>query len=114
MKNKKATKVSRKRLRKAYDFLKANEKEQFYIEISQALWGYLSDKFSIPRSELSMDSVSEALMKKKVNEEIINQFIQTLNNCEFARFAPGDSSKNMDNIYNEALEIVIIIEKELK
>jgi len=61
-----------------------------------------------------MDSVNEALMKKNVKEEIINRFIETLNNCEFARFAPGDSSKNMDNIYNEALEIIIKIEKELK
>ncbi len=114
MKNKKATKVSKNRLRKAFNCLKANEKEQFYIEISQALWGYLSDKFSIPLAELSMDSVNDALMKKNVKEEIINQFIKTLNNCEFARFAPGDSSKNMDNIYNEALEIIIKIEKELK
>ena len=114
MKNKKATKVSRKRLKKAHDFLKANKKEEFFIEVSQALWGYLSDKFSIPISELSIDSVNEALLKKDVKEEIIKRFIETLNNCEFARFAPGDSSKNMDNIYKEALEIIIKIEKELR
>ena len=114
MKTRKATKASKKRLKLANSFLKEGKENNFYVEISRALWGYLSDKFNIPRSELSMDSVNEALKKKKVNEEIINQFIQTLNNCEFVRFAPGDSSKNMDNIYNEALEIVVKIEKELK
>ncbi len=114
MKNKKATKVARKNLRKAHVFLKSGSKEEFYIEISQALWGYLSDKFNIPRAELSMDSVNEALLKKKVNEEIIRQFIDTLNNCEFARFAPGDSSSTMDKIYREALEIISKIERELK
>ncbi|MBE9480613.1 MAG: protein BatD, partial [Bacteroidetes bacterium] len=114
MKNKKATKVARKNLRKAHAFLKSGSKEEFYIEISQALWGYLSDKFNIPRAELSMDSVNDALLKKKVNKEIIRQFIDTLNNCEFARFAPGDSSSTMDEIYREALEIISKIERELR
>ncbi|MCD4744696.1 MAG: BatD family protein [Bacteroidales bacterium] len=114
MKNKKATKIARKRLKKASEFLKENKNEEFYIEISQALWGYLSDKFSIPLSELSMDSVNDALIKKNVKEEIIKQFIDTLNNCEFARFAPGESSTTMENIYNEALNIISKIERELK
>ena len=114
MKNKKATNIARKRLKKASEFLKENKNEEFYIEISQALWGYLSDKFSIPLSELSMDSVNDALIKKNVKEEIIKQFIDTLNNCEFARFAPGESSTTMENIYNEALNIISKIERELK
>ncbi len=114
MKNLKATKVARKRLRKAEDFLKTGKQEEFYVEISQALWGYLSDKFSIPMADLSIDSVHEALVKKNVNEEMIRQFIETLNNTEFARFAPGEKSVNMERIYNEALEIIMKIERELK
>ena len=114
MKNLKATKVARKRLRKAENFLKTGNQEDFYIEISQALWGYLSDKFSIPMAELSIDSVYEALVRKNVKEEIIRQFIETLNNTEFARFAPGQKTVNMERIYNEALEIISKIERELK
>ena len=49
-----------------------------------------------------------------VKEETIKQFIDTLNNCEFARFAPGDSASTMENIFNEAVSIVSIIESELK
>lgn len=114
MKNLKATKVARKRLRKAEDFLKTGKQEEFYVEISQALWGYLSDKFSIPMADLSIDSVHEALVSKNVNEEMIKQFIETLNNTEFARFAPGEKTVNMERIYNEALEIITKIERELK
>jgi len=114
MKNLKATKVARKRLRKAEDFLKTGKQEAFYVEISQALWGYLSDKFSIPMADLSIDSVYEALVRKNVKEEMIKQFIETLNNTEFARFAPGEKSVNMERIYNEALEIISKIERELK
>jgi len=114
MKNRKATKVARKRLKKAENFLKARQQEPFYEEISQALWGYLSDKFSIPLASLSSDSVQEALQGKQMREELIHQFIETLNNTEYARFAPGEKTLIMDKIYNEALDIISKIEKELK
>lgn len=114
MKNLKATKIAKKRLRKADEFLKEARQEQFYVEISQALWGYLSDKFAIPLSELSIESVHEALVRKNVKEEIISQFIETLNNTEFARFAPGEKTMNMERIYQQALEIITKIERELK
>lgn len=114
MRNKKATKVAKRRLKKAHDSLKANKEEVFYEDISQALWGYLSDKFSIPLAELSMDSVSEALVNKNVRVEIINQFKSTLNNTEFARFAPGEKSMMMEKIYNEALNVISNNERELR
>lgn len=65
-------------------------------------------------SELSIESVHEALIFKNVNEAIITQFISTLNNTEFARFAPGEKTVNMERIYNEALEIISKIERELR
>jgi len=114
MRNRKATKVAQKRMKKAQQFLKENNKNDFYIEVSQALWGYLSDKFSIPMANLSMDTVSDSLKRKEVKEETITQFIDTLNNCEFARFAPGDSASTMENIYNESVNIISLIENELK
>jgi hypothetical protein len=114
MRNRKATKVAKKRLKKAYDSLKINKEEEFYEDVSQALWGYLSDKFSIPLADLSIDSVSEALISKNVNDEIVNQFKSTLNNTEFARFAPGEKSMKMEKIYNEALEVITRNERELR
>ncbi len=114
MRNKKATKVARKNLKKANKFLGTKDSEAFYNEISHALWGYLADKFNIPLAELSKDSVQDALSDEEVKNESIEQFIDCLNNCDFARFAPGDPSSTMDKIYNEALEIISKIERELK
>ena len=114
MRNKKATGISTKRLRKAKSYLNAAQQESFYNEISLALWGYMSDKFNLRLSELSTESVRNALQQKQVNEEIINQFTETLHHCEFARFAPGDKSAIMEQIYNEALNIITKIEHELK
>ena len=114
MKNLRATKIARKRLQKAEEFQKSGQQDDFYIAISQSLWGYLSDKFSIPMAELSVESVHEALVLKNVNETTISQFIETLSNTEFARFAPGEKTVNMERIYNEALEIISKMERELR
>ena len=114
MRNKKATGIAKKRLKSAEQFLKQGNQAAFCNEISNALWGYISDKFNIARASLSIDSVSEALHKKNVNQELITKFTTTLNNCEFARFAPGDKSEIMSNLYTEALNAITQTEQELK
>lgn len=114
MKNLRATKIARKRLKLAHKFMKNSQENDFYIEISRASWGYLSDKLNIPVAELSMDNIRTRLITKGTNEETINQFIETLNRTEYARFAPGSKTENMDRIYSGALEIISKLEKELK
>jgi hypothetical protein len=114
MRNKKATGVARKRLKTASIFLKENKKEPFLDEVFKALWGYLSDKLSIPLAELSKETVNDKFVEKNVHEDIATQFISTLNNCEYARFAPADSSVTLDTIYNEAIDIITKMEKELR
>ncbi|NPD44147.1 MULTISPECIES: BatD family protein [unclassified Lentimicrobium] len=114
MKNKNATKVAKKRLKKSHEFLKAHQEADFYNEIGQALWGYVSDKFNIPLSELSSDTVNDKLLEKGVNENVIREFIDTLNNSEFARFAPGDKDSMMEKVYQQGLNIISKIEDQLK
>jgi hypothetical protein len=94
--------------------MKNNQENDFYIEISRASWGYLSDKLNIPVAELSMDNIKTRLIARGTREETINQFIETLNRTEYARFAPGSKTENMDKIYTGALEIISKLEKELK
>ncbi len=114
VKNRKATKVARKNLKKANEFLKTQKRDEFYTEVSRALWGYLSNKFNIPLSSLSMDSVRDRLSAKAVSKESIDSFIEVLNKCEFARFAPGESTNLMNEIYKEAILFISRIESELK
>ncbi len=114
MRNRKATKIAIKRLKKGHDYLKAGKQEEFYVEISQAIWGYLSDKFGIPLADLSMDSIQDALVSRNVQDEIILQVKETLSDTEFARFAPGDKSMTMGNTYEKALELISKMERELR
>lgn len=114
MRNKKATKVARSRLKKGLIFLKANQPDAFFEENTQALWGYLSDKFTIQRSELSKETVEEVLREKSVNEDYIKEIVSILDDCEFARYAPGDKQHDMEKIYNDSLNIISKIEQNLR
>ena len=109
--NRKADKVARGRLKNAYQYLKAKDQEKFYVEMSQALWGYIADKLGIERSKLSMETVSETLQSKNVPDELTQQFIDTLNSCEFARFAPGSAEEKMDDLYQRGINVISKAEK---
>ena len=111
--NRKADRVARGRLKNAYQHLKANDQEKFYVEMSQALWGYIADKLGIERSKLSMDTVSETMKEKQVPDELTQQFVDTLNNCEFARFAPGSAEEKMDDLYQQGIDVISKAEKVL-
>jgi hypothetical protein len=114
VRKRKANKVAKKNLKQAAAFMNAGDTDSFYIEISRALWGYISNKFNIPLSELSIETVNQRLKAKAVKEESIEEFTEVLNNCEYARFAPGDKNRKMNEIYDSALQIISKIENELK
>ena len=113
VRNRQATKVAKGRLKNAYKFLKDQDQNHFYEEMSQALWGYISDKLGIERSVLSMDTVKVAMMDKGIDEDLSNQFVDTLNTCEFARFAPGDAASKMEGLYEKGLEMIMKVEKAI-
>ncbi len=114
MKTRKANKVARGRLQKAAKFMKAGNDKEFYDEIAQALWGYIADKFGIPQAVLSIDTVKETLMDKGAGEQVVDNFVNTLNNIEFARFAPGDSGGKIKSVYEEAMHAITQAEKAFK
>ena len=80
----------------------------------KALWGYISDKLSIPVSQLSKDNIEAELMKYGVSDELIKDFIDALNQCEFARYAPGNENEAMDKVYTSAIDIISKMENSIK
>lgn len=113
MRTKKANKVAVKRMKQAGKLL-AENKDAFYDEVLKALWGYISDKLNIPVSRLSKDNIEEKLQNYGVNDTQINEFLDALNNCEFARFAPGDDNQAMDKVYSASLEVISKMENSIK
>jgi hypothetical protein len=111
---KKANKVATKRMKAAGKLLGENNKEAFYDEVLKALWGYISDKLSIPVSQLTKDNVSEKLAASGVSDELTKELLATLDECEFARFAPGDAGKTMDKVYTSAVSVISKMENTIK
>ncbi len=108
-KSKRAQKVAKQRLANAEKYLKAGDNRSFYDETSKVLLGYASDKFNIPRSELSKNNVKEKLTLSGAQSDHIDRFMALLKTCEKAIFAfgvEGDAQKT----YNEAVSVISDIE----
>ena len=114
VRNKRANKVALKRLKEASGFLKNNQAEKFYEAVIKALWGYLSDKLSIPMAELNRQTASESLLSKGISQEVVNELLKIIDDCEFARYAPAAFSGTMNEIYDGAAKIMGIFEKQIK
>ena len=115
MRNKKANKVARRRLKVAEREYKAGNKDAFYDEILKALWGYLSDKLSIPVSELNKDNISLRLSQCCVSEEVITEFMKLLNDCEFERYAPISNKESaMRHTFEFTEKLISTLESTIK
>ena len=114
LKNKKANKFAKQRLKIASKYLKEDDKDKFYEETLKALWGYMSDKLGIPVAKLSRENVRDTLRKNQIPEHDTNQFLELLDNCEFARYAPSGGIEQMDALYNNAIAIISRLQQKLK
>ena len=114
VKNRRANRTVKKRLKKASIHLKQNNKEMFYDEILKALWGYLSDKLRIPVADLSKDAVLEIIRNYEFEEDILNNLIHILDACEYARYSPQHEASQMDEIYSDAASLISKFEQKIK
>lgn len=114
VKTKKANKVATRRMKLAGKLLAENKKNEFYDEVLKALWGYISDKLSIPVSQLSKDNIEAELTNYGVQEVLIAEFIGVLNECEYARYAPGNENEAMDKVYSASVEVISKMENSIK
>lgn len=114
VRTKKANKMAVRRLKNAGKLLKEQKKEEFYDEVLRALWGYLSDKLNIPQSNLTKDNVEAELAKYGVDETLIKEFMDILNTCEFARYAPAQASDAMDKLYELTVDAIGKMENTIK
>ncbi|HPI39051.1 MAG TPA: BatD family protein [Ignavibacteriaceae bacterium] len=114
MRNLRAEKIAKSRLKTAAKFLKENAKENFYTEISQALLGYIEDKLNIPKADLTMDNAVAQLHYRGIDENLIPVITETIEKCEFIRFSPGNKGiEEMNEIYKQASSIIIELEEQL-
>ena len=111
VKNRKANRYAARRLKQARKFLDGGQKEQFYEELSRALWGYLGDKLNIPVAELSKDNAKAAMEQRRVDAALAEEFTGVIDDCEFARYAPAAAGLEMNTLYGRAVEVIDKMQK---
>lgn len=114
VRGRKANKVAVKRLKKAARLMSQGNDGEFYDEVLRALWGYVGDKLAIPVERLSRENITEQFQLHSVAEEVIESFVEAIDECEYARFAPGDTSGNMQKTYAKATDAITKIEEDIK
>lgn len=112
VRNRKAAGIASRRLRQAAECLKDSDTEGFYSELLKAIWGYLSDKYNIPLSELSIDTVNRILTSNKLEKELIDELQEVIGKCEYSRYSPDADMSTADEIYLNAEQIIKRIENK--
>lgn len=109
-----ANKMASKRLRAARQFMTRKDSDRFYMELNQAMTGYLSDKLGIPASQLLRENIIQKLTDRGMHEAEIQRTIDILDECEMARFTPDHSETEMSDLYNRAASAIKNIESAKK
>ena len=110
----KANKVATRRLKLAGKLMEECRQNEFYDEVLHALWGYVSDKLGISAEQLTRQNIAETLNRRTVNAETVDSFIAAIDECEYERYAPGDSQGNMSKTYDMAVKAIMDIEATMK
>lgn len=113
VKNRRANKQAKKRLKAAEAHIASDNKAAFYEEVMKAMWGYVGDKLNISVSDLSRDNVESRLKEHSVSSETIANFIRLIDKCEFARYAPSQEANALNIVYEEASGVIEKLEQEV-
>lgn len=114
VKERKAAKIAKKQLELAEKHMRSNQKELFFNEVLNAIHKYLGNKFRLATTDLSKERISEMLIYKHVSETTTKKLIDTLDTCEFAKYAPSTVSGDLQKMYQETIELISQIEAQIK
>jgi len=113
-KNRGATKMARKRLALAGNFLKDNLYTAFYEELHRALLGFVSDKLNLDAADMSKENISHRLVEAGSSEELAAGFAELLDACEYARYAPDAGHEAMNIHYEKAVSVISAIDDSMR
>ncbi|MCH5228928.1 MAG: protein BatD [Muribaculaceae bacterium] len=114
VRSRKANRMARRRLKRAYAYMKAGDRNNFYDEILTSLWGYIGDKLSIPVSELSRENISGKLAMRDISDEEIEHLIKLIDDVEFEKYAPSSATSEMNEIYDKTINMMNSLEDAFK
>lgn len=84
----------------------------FYESLERALHNYLKSKLNIETSEMEKDFISQMLLDRKVDGQTVENFIDLIKSCEFARYA-SSSQTSVEQDYQKSVMVISEIDKQI-
>ncbi|MEE9441492.1 MAG: BatD family protein [candidate division Zixibacteria bacterium] len=111
--SRRAKSAVKKRLKAAEGCLSKNE-DEFFAELSGAVYQYVGDKLNISEYGLTSESLEELLIENGIAENIRSEIREVLKEADFGRFA-GSSIDKMarKNLFDRAGKAILKLEDEL-
>ena len=114
LKNLRAEKIAKARLKTAAKYLKEQNDTLFFAEISLAVYGYLEDKLSINKADFTVEAAISRLLINEVDEDMIAEMRFILEKCEFVRFAPSQNIlEDMNLLYKRTVALIALLEAKI-
>ena len=92
-----------------------HEAKDFYEVTAAALYRYVADKTEVSHSGLTTQQIESMLAERQVPESARAEFLKTIEACEFARFTPGDRTRQeMEELLGRAEQAIVSLDKYLE
>jgi len=103
---------SLEKLEIARSLLKAKKYQDFQSEILTILLFYVSKKFSIKKSSLSLDNIKIHLNKQDVSQSLIDEYLELIEQLEKCKYSPHTDDVINKNLYSRSLNLLNNIESK--
>lgn len=104
--------AARRRLKTAHSYLKKQDRDAFYAEISRAVYGYFADKLGVPSQSITTDLIQERLSASVSNEHLVSEVQALMNALSVGRFGRVEmSAAEMKDLYEQADNVITHCEK---
>ncbi|HEY7697538.1 MAG TPA: BatD family protein [Vicinamibacteria bacterium] len=90
------------------------EAKDFYEVTAAALYRYVADKTEASASGLTTQQIDAMLAERGVPETARKDYLDTIQACEFARFTPGERTRQeMEELLKRAEQAIVSLDKHL-
>ena len=109
-KQKRAQQLAKKYLSSAKKVIQ--DQAKFYEALERALHNYLKAKLKIETTELSKSKIQKLLNDKGIDKQISSEYVEVIENCERARYAPGSSINTKEDLEKSG-ELISKIDRQI-
>ncbi len=102
-----------KRLKKAKKLM-LSEGDRFYLELSQALKGYIADKLNLGAGELTTIDIKKLGENKRLQVDVLNSIIECLEEFDRMRFMQQENTADeRQKMFDKVADLMKILEKQI-